>query len=173
MTLLINNETIPLATDKDGVVRVGGTRVPLQTIVAAFNLGATAEEIMQQYPAVSLADIYFVIGYYLRNRAQVEEYIKEQDELVETIKQKYAVNGDQSNIRAKNKTKSPQSKTFNVNLPENYVQHIEALSLEYGIPLEKLIQNSLDELLTASVENLQKDVAYITEKNAELYKRLA
>lgn len=33
--------------DADGVVRVGGTRVTLDTIVFAFEEGATAEEITQ------------------------------------------------------------------------------------------------------------------------------
>jgi Protein of unknown function (DUF433) len=38
----------PLTTGSDGVVRVTGTRVPLETIVTAFDGGATAEEIAQQ-----------------------------------------------------------------------------------------------------------------------------
>jgi uncharacterized protein (DUF433 family) len=36
--------------------------------------GATAEEIAQQYPSVSLADIYQVIGYYPRHETELEEY---------------------------------------------------------------------------------------------------
>jgi len=50
MTLSIAVEPIPLKVDSDGVVRVGGTRVTLDTIVTAFNNGATAEEIVHQYP---------------------------------------------------------------------------------------------------------------------------
>ena len=46
-TLFITTEPIPLETDADGVVRVGGTRVTLDTIVAAFTKGATAEEILK------------------------------------------------------------------------------------------------------------------------------
>ena len=41
-------ERVPIHTDADGVVRVAGTRVTLDTIVAAFDAGATAEEIAQQ-----------------------------------------------------------------------------------------------------------------------------
>jgi hypothetical protein len=41
-------ERVPIHTDGDGVVRVAGTRVTLDTIVAAFDAGATAEEIAQQ-----------------------------------------------------------------------------------------------------------------------------
>src|SRR5438445_11104711 len=67
-------ESIPLVTGPDGVIRLHGTRVTLDTLVAAFLEGATAEEIAQQYPSVSLADIYQVIGYYLRHSAELESY---------------------------------------------------------------------------------------------------
>ena len=49
MTLKIWADPAPLVIDADGVVRVGGTRVRLDTIIHAFNEGATAEEILQQY----------------------------------------------------------------------------------------------------------------------------
>ncbi len=50
-------ERIPIRADADGVIRVGGTRITLDTLVAAFDAGATAEEMVQQYPPVSLADV--------------------------------------------------------------------------------------------------------------------
>jgi uncharacterized protein (DUF433 family) len=77
MVLPTTIDTLPLETDADGVVRVGRTRVTLDTLVQAFIEGATAEEISQQYPVVSLADIYSVIGYYLRRRAEVDAYLQE------------------------------------------------------------------------------------------------
>src|SRR5260370_12183845 len=67
-------ESMPLVTGADGVMRVRNTRVTLESLVAAFSEGATAEEIAQQYPSASLADIYQVIGYYLRHQAELEEY---------------------------------------------------------------------------------------------------
>ena len=77
MAMLIPTETIPLEAGSDGVVRVSHTRVTLDTIVQAFTDGATAEEIAQQYPSVPLADIYSVIGYYLRRFKEVEAYLQE------------------------------------------------------------------------------------------------
>ncbi len=56
MTLSIAAGPIPLAVSPDGAVRAGGTRVTLDTVVFAFNQGATAEEIAYQYPALNLAD---------------------------------------------------------------------------------------------------------------------
>jgi uncharacterized protein (DUF433 family) len=55
-------EPVPLQTDADGVIRIGGTRVTLDTLAAAFDAGATAEEIVQQYPSLALADVYSVIA---------------------------------------------------------------------------------------------------------------
>jgi uncharacterized protein (DUF433 family) len=68
--------TLPLETDPDGVVRIGTTRVTLDTLVAAFAQGATPEEIAQQYPTVALADVYAVISYYLQRRAEVDHYLE-------------------------------------------------------------------------------------------------
>ena len=45
MTLEISSRPVPLSLDGDGVARIGGTRVTLETVVDAFNRGATAEEI--------------------------------------------------------------------------------------------------------------------------------
>jgi uncharacterized protein (DUF433 family) len=70
-------ERVPIQTDTDGVIRVGGTRVTLDTLIAAFDAGATAEEIAQQYDSVALADVYSVIGYYLRHQSEVRAYLAE------------------------------------------------------------------------------------------------
>jgi uncharacterized protein (DUF433 family) len=66
---------IPIVTGSDGVIRVASTRVTLDAIVAAFQEGATAEEIAQQYSSVSLADVYQVIGYYLRHSSELQSYL--------------------------------------------------------------------------------------------------
>lgn len=76
MSLVVAAEAMPLALDADGVVRIGGTRVTLDTLVAAFREGATAETIAEQYPTLALPDIYTVIGYYLRHQAEVNSYLQ-------------------------------------------------------------------------------------------------
>ena len=77
MALTIAQEIIPLQADSGGVVHVAGTRVTLETVIAAFSEGATAEEIAQQYPSLNLADIYAVIGYYLRHSEEVAAYLEQ------------------------------------------------------------------------------------------------
>ena|SRR2546428_5900256 len=68
-------EPVPIPTDAEGVIRVGGTRVALDTAVTAFDAGAIAEEIVQQCPSLTLADIYSVIAYYLRHQSEVRAYL--------------------------------------------------------------------------------------------------
>jgi uncharacterized protein (DUF433 family) len=80
-------EPVPIEMGDDGMIRVGGTRVTLQTVVYAFRRGATAEAIVEQYPALSLPDVYLVIGYYLQHRADVDEYMRTQEALAEQVRQ--------------------------------------------------------------------------------------
>jgi uncharacterized protein (DUF433 family) len=68
-------EPPPLRVDARGAVRVGATRVSLDTVVGAFQNGCTAEEIVIKYPTLELADVYAVIAYYLRHREEVEAYL--------------------------------------------------------------------------------------------------
>jgi uncharacterized protein (DUF433 family) len=65
----------PLREDADGVLRVDGTRVTLDSVVIAFDMGATAEEIVQRYPSLDVASVYEVVAYVLRHRAAVDEYL--------------------------------------------------------------------------------------------------
>ncbi|MGH2415292.1 MAG: DUF433 domain-containing protein [Microcystaceae cyanobacterium] len=86
MTLAIWVEPVPLAVDAHGVVRVGQTRVTLDTVVTAFLEGATAEEIGEQYTALQLSDIYSVLGYYLRHQAEVDAYLRERQRQAQVIR---------------------------------------------------------------------------------------
>lgn len=99
MTLLIAPEPTPLTTDTDGVVRVGGTRVTLDTIVYAFEEGATAEEIAQQYPSLHLADVYAVIGYYLRQRSNVHAYLERRQQQAAAIHRQNEARFDPHGVR--------------------------------------------------------------------------
>lgn len=73
--ITLEAQTVPMKLDTDGVIRVGETRVRLDTVVYAFNEGYTAEEITSQYPVLRLADVYAVIAYYLNHRGTVDEYL--------------------------------------------------------------------------------------------------
>ena len=86
MTLLIEAQPLPLTKTASGVIRIARTRVTLDIIVEAFKDGDTAEEIVEQYPTVSLSDVYSVIGYYLREQAKVEAYLQERRKKAEHVR---------------------------------------------------------------------------------------
>ena len=85
-TLQIQPIPLPVALDMDGVARVGGTRVTLDTVVRAFLRGATAEEIAQQYPSLSLSDIYATVSYYLQHREEVDTYLERRKKQAQTVR---------------------------------------------------------------------------------------
>ena len=91
MSLAIENDTVPfeivsdpvpLRIDEGGAIRVGQTRVTLDTVVAAFNQGLSAEEIVWKFPTLNLADVYAVISYYLRRKEQIDTYLSQEEELI-------------------------------------------------------------------------------------------
>lgn len=87
MPLIFATDPIPLTTDKYGVVRVGKTRVTLDTLVTAFLEGATAEEIVEQYPSLQLADVYLIISYYLRHKTEVDTYLLERQHKADQVRE--------------------------------------------------------------------------------------
>ncbi len=99
MSLAVSPEPVPLTTDVAGVVRVGTTRVTLDTVVAAFHEGATAEEIAQQYPTLRLADVYSVIAYYLRHRSSVDTYLDDRLRLSKEVRRENEERSEPTGIR--------------------------------------------------------------------------
>src|SRR5438270_8491650 len=99
MALVIVDTPVPLSSDIHGLVRVGGTRVTLDTLIAAFGRGATAEEIVQQYPSLDLADVYAVIGYVLRRGPEVEAYLSQRRQLAEDVRRENELRFDPRGVR--------------------------------------------------------------------------
>ncbi|HEY7491654.1 MAG TPA: DUF433 domain-containing protein [Candidatus Tectomicrobia bacterium] len=89
----------PIQADDAGVIRVGGTRVRLETIINAFKNGSTAEEILLKYPSLNLTDIYAVITYYLWSRKEVEAYLEERHRLAEAVHQENETRFPSAGIR--------------------------------------------------------------------------
>lgn len=83
----------PLREEESGAVRVGDTRVALESVIVAFQNGSSPEEIVLQYPALKLEDVYAVLAYYLRHRAlfdaHIEQAEREANELFERLESVY------------------------------------------------------------------------------------
>ena len=87
MTLKVVPQSPLIETNADGVMLIGKTRVTLDTIVTAFNRGATAEEIVHRYPSLKLADVYATIAFYLNNQREIEVYLRQRKQQAREIRQ--------------------------------------------------------------------------------------
>ena len=65
--------------DQHEVMRIGQTQVVLDSVIAAFQQGHSPETIRQQYPALTLEEVYGAITYYLSHPAEVEAYLRQQE----------------------------------------------------------------------------------------------
>jgi len=68
----------------------------LEIIIRSFQDGASPETIVHRYSTLSLADVYSVIGYYLRHQAIVEAYLNQREQLAESVQKR--VSSQQSDL---------------------------------------------------------------------------
>lgn len=64
--------------DEHQVLRVANSGVMLDSIVASFQQGYSAEAIQQQYPALTLEEVYGAIAWVLANTEEVAQYMERQ-----------------------------------------------------------------------------------------------
>jgi uncharacterized protein (DUF433 family) len=75
MSVVVSTSEIKLTKTEAGVLRIGDSRVSLDTVIIAFSQGATPEQIVEDYDSLELAEVYAAISYYLQNREEVEDYL--------------------------------------------------------------------------------------------------
>lgn len=107
-TVALMAEPAPLQPDADHVIRVANTRVTLDTVVAAYERGATPEQIADDYDVLSLADIYATIAYYLRPRAEVQSYLDERRRLAATTRESNEQRVGRDSLRSRLLTRRPE-----------------------------------------------------------------
>ena len=74
--------------DEHGVYRIGETRVMLDSVLAGFHQGHSPETIRQQYPALTLEEVYGSIAYYLSHRQEIDAYLKRQEAVWEQARRR-------------------------------------------------------------------------------------
>ena len=72
---------------REGVYRVGSTRVSLDSIVYGFLRGASPESIQRSFPALTLEQVYGAIAFYLANQEEVDRYLLEGEQEFEELRQ--------------------------------------------------------------------------------------
>src|SRR5688572_5256778 len=89
----------PLNQDSNGTVRLNGSRVTFDTLVAAFKRGNTAEQIQDSFPSLSLAQIYGAIAWYLNHQVDADNYLKERETEAQAIRQEIESQPEQAAFR--------------------------------------------------------------------------
>ena len=75
-----------------GRPRVAGTRVRVQDIVACHEFqGMTADEIVDGYPHITLADVYAALAYYHDHRDEIRGHMKQDEDFVARFKAEYLI----------------------------------------------------------------------------------
>ena len=110
VTLKVQTDPPPLYELDDRVVRISGTRIPLERVVRAFLAGSTPEQIAQDYDVLPIEDVYAVVNYYLHHRSEVDAYLAqaEQDtaQIRDEVEQRHDPNGIRGRLLARRSAKA-------------------------------------------------------------------
>ncbi len=79
----------PLHWDEAGGIRIGQSRVTIDSLLASYHIGSTLEEIAVQYPVLHLEDIYATIAYYLTHRQQIDNYLEQRRQQAQQQRQQF------------------------------------------------------------------------------------
>ena len=73
-----------------GRLRIEGTRVTVLQIVTLYKRGESSEELAQNFPQLTLSQVYTALAYYHANQAEVERELAEEQAEFDRLKQQYA-----------------------------------------------------------------------------------
>ncbi len=78
----------------DGVHRIGGTRVSLDSVVYAYRRGASPESIQRSFPSLTLEQVHGALAFYLSHQTEVDSYLaqgeKDFEDLQETSRETHS-----------------------------------------------------------------------------------
>jgi uncharacterized protein (DUF433 family) len=83
----IHADPVPLQSDDDGVIRVSGTRLTLDTVITAYHQGERPESISKDF-SLPLEDVLAAIAYYIRHRGEVDAYLERRRVEAEALRRK-------------------------------------------------------------------------------------
>lgn len=98
---MVSTSEIKLTKTEAGVLRIGDSRVSLETVIIAFGQGATPEQIVEDYDSLELGEVYAVISYYLQNREEVETYLARRKVEREKLRRQIESRTNPNSIREK------------------------------------------------------------------------
>jgi uncharacterized protein (DUF433 family) len=80
MNLTLEAIPVPLRDDGQGGLRVGQTRVSLESVWHLHQQGASPADIVRAFDTLQLADVHAVLAWALRHADDVGAYLKRRDE---------------------------------------------------------------------------------------------
>jgi uncharacterized protein (DUF433 family) len=80
MSLTLEAIAVPLRDDGHGGLRVGQTRVSLESVWHLYRQGASPAEIVRAFDTLQVADVYAVLAWALRHPEDVDAYLKRREE---------------------------------------------------------------------------------------------
>lgn len=72
---------------RDGGYWITGTRVSLDSVVYAFQRGASPESIVRSYPLLTLEQVYGAIAYYLAHAQAIDNYLRQGETEFDALRQ--------------------------------------------------------------------------------------
>ena len=88
IALDVETAKAPPLYERDGVILIQGTRMPLDAVVSAYLRGKSPEDIVASFTSLNLPDVYAVVSYYLQNREAVDAYLEEQRVRAEGVRRR-------------------------------------------------------------------------------------
>ena len=80
---------------RNGGYYLTGTRISLDSVVYEFIEGAAPESILQSFPLIgSLERVYGAITFYLANKAEIDAYLRRQEELWKKMREENPLPAD-------------------------------------------------------------------------------
>jgi uncharacterized protein (DUF433 family) len=101
MAPMIETTAPPLRVDETGTIRVGTSRITLDLIIEAYNLGESPESFAANHSTVTLSEVYATIAYYLRHRAELDPYLKAGEEMAESYRKRAEADPKNKELREK------------------------------------------------------------------------
>jgi uncharacterized protein (DUF433 family) len=74
-------------------IRIKGHRIDIEHVIRFFHEDLTPAQILEQYPTLTLEEVYATITYYLHNREAVDKYIEEGEKVADGFYQEYLRRG--------------------------------------------------------------------------------
>lgn len=72
----------------EGAYRIADSRVSLDSVVYAWRDGLSLESIRENFPVLSLEEVYGAITFYLANQEEIDKYLSQSEAEFETARQR-------------------------------------------------------------------------------------